>query len=282
MKHHIAVVFTCHNRKEKTLNCLEKLHSQTDNPNYQISYYCCDDGSTDGTSQEISEKFPQTVLVQGDGNLFWARGMAAACSEAQKCNPDFYLMINDDVDFSPSMLTIMMQTYEENKKIVGETAVVGATEDKNGNRSYGGLRWKIKGISIDSEFIHPTEDDLSCNVANWNCFLIPKEIYNSVGEIDSAYEHGLADFDYSLRIVKNGFHIYSTNQFIGVCENNPTAGTWMDKTLPFYKRWKLMQKRTAKPWRSDVHFYKKVFGIKWPLFMAKQYVAMIFRSGGRV
>ena len=54
----IAVVFTYYNRKEKTINCINKLHASVEKMGntVQLSYYACDDGSTDNTSDELKKK----------------------------------------------------------------------------------------------------------------------------------------------------------------------------------------------------------------------------------
>lgn len=276
MKRRIAVVFTYHNRKEKTLRFLKSLHSQNKCDEYELHFFGCDDGSTDGTSEKISALYPEVTIVHGNGDLYWARGMAAACQKAILIDPDYYLMVNDDVDFCDDMLHQIMKTHDvSQRKEEKEVSIVGATCNSKGQRTYGGSWWEVGKLAIASRMVSPFDDDRKCNIANWNCFLIPRIIFKAVGEIDSYYEHGLADFDYSYRIVKAGYTIYSTDTYIGVCENNPMKGTWKDTSLPFWVRLKLMQKRTAKPWRSDIHFFKKLVGARWPLFVMKQYVAII-------
>ena len=67
----IAAIITCHNRKEKTLVCLKSLFQIIQN----IDVFLTDDGSTDGTSEAVKKIYPQVNIIQGDGNLFWSRGM---------------------------------------------------------------------------------------------------------------------------------------------------------------------------------------------------------------
>ena len=58
----IVVVMTCHNRREKTTGCLEKLHEGNNNNEYH--YIVVDAGSTDGTCEEI-EKIQTTLGTYG-------------------------------------------------------------------------------------------------------------------------------------------------------------------------------------------------------------------------
>lgn len=273
MKHKIAIVLTFHNRKDQTLTCIEQLKSQENCDDYSLDFFACDDGSTDGTKEELLKKYPDVNVIDGDGNLFWARGMAAACEEAKKISPDYYLMVNDDVNFYPYAISEILSTY---RKYGENIAVVGCTHGNDGRWTYGGRRWTVNGLKIRGKIILPSDPDPVCNVTNWNCFFVPAHIFSDVGDIDTFYEHSYADFDYSLRMEKKGYRVYSTSKYVGMCEDNPIEGTWQDKSLSAFKRWKLMQKRTAKPIKSDLHFYKKIFGVKGYVFVMKQYIKMIF------
>jgi GT2 family glycosyltransferase len=72
---YIAILITCYNRKEKTLSCLAALFNCIVPDGYGFDVFLVDDGSTDGTSDAIKEGFTQVNIIQGNGNLFWNRGM---------------------------------------------------------------------------------------------------------------------------------------------------------------------------------------------------------------
>ncbi|NOZ83279.1 MAG: glycosyltransferase, partial [Epsilonproteobacteria bacterium] len=81
----ISILLTCHNRKNKTLRCLRSLKEQV-NPNeeYSCFVYLVDDGSTDGTTPAICQKFPDVNIIQGTGCLYWYGGMQLAWEHALK------------------------------------------------------------------------------------------------------------------------------------------------------------------------------------------------------
>ena len=64
----LAVLITCHNRKDTTLSCLGRLFSIRKD----IDVYCVDDSSADGTAEAIRDGFPQVNLISGDGIFFGA------------------------------------------------------------------------------------------------------------------------------------------------------------------------------------------------------------------
>lgn len=105
LKPKIAIVIPVHNRAADTLECLESLY-QSDYPCFEV--ILVDDGSTDGTSQLISEHFPDAVVLQGDGNLWWSGGVNLGIQEALSRGYDYIFLINNDCIISSSCLTILL------------------------------------------------------------------------------------------------------------------------------------------------------------------------------
>ena len=95
----IAVILTCHNRKDKTVACISKLLQVSQNSDLvSIEIFLTDDGCTDGTVEALmalNASVPLHIL-KGDGNLFWAKGMNLAWSCAIDFDFDGYLWLNDD------------------------------------------------------------------------------------------------------------------------------------------------------------------------------------------
>jgi len=49
----IAILFTCHNRRVKTLSCLNSIEKQAAQGWGKPDIYLVDDGSTDGTAEAV-------------------------------------------------------------------------------------------------------------------------------------------------------------------------------------------------------------------------------------
>ena len=56
----IAVLMTVHNRREKTLLCLERLFANRMPEGYSMAVYLTDDGCTDGTAEAVSAQYPMS------------------------------------------------------------------------------------------------------------------------------------------------------------------------------------------------------------------------------
>lgn len=253
----IAIILTCFNRKDKTLRCLESLKRQKFNEKADV--YVCDDCSTDGTEEEIKKTYPYVKVIKGTGNCYWARGMYRALSEAVKIGYDYYLMVNDDVEFYPNMLSTMFDAYKRSKD---HTGIVGATQSAiTGEKTYGGVNIKKKFARIVYTPVDMNASLPYCDVANWNCFLIDSVILDSVGLIDNKYEHGIADFDYCLMMKKKGYGVRIASEYIGTCERNSNRNTCWDRNLTVRKRVKKLLAPNGQPIKSQWHFFWKNFGL---------------------
>ena len=86
----IAAILTVHNRKQKTLSCLQHLFSAIDSYNQQheeriaVTVFLTDDGCSDGTAAAVRQALSERDIriLQGDGSLFWAGGMRCAWQAA--------------------------------------------------------------------------------------------------------------------------------------------------------------------------------------------------------
>ncbi|PHK28356.1 hypothetical protein VF13_40810, partial [Nostoc linckia z16] len=107
----IAVLITSHNRKEKTVACLHALFNCSIPTGYQINIFLVDDGSTDGTAEKVMFTFPAVRIINGNGDLYWNRGMHLAWRTALKSDTyDYFLWLNDDVTLFKTALEQLIVT----------------------------------------------------------------------------------------------------------------------------------------------------------------------------
>lgn len=226
----IAILLTCHNRKSQSLSCLTALYNCDLPLGFSFDVYLTDDGSTDGTGNDIKQNFPKVNIIQGNGSLFWNRGMYVAWDVASKTNEyDFYLWLNDDT----LLYRNAFMGVFENLNSDFNSIICGATISINTKIvTYSG-RLKNK-----AEPIKPNGTFQECNIVNGNFVLVPKVVFNNIGNLDWKFRHAIGDFDYGLRAQEAGFKCYVAPQFIGTCEANPKLPNWCLSTTPLIKRFK--------------------------------------------
>lgn len=186
----IAVLLTCHNRKENTYACLTALHQCEVPEDYTFEVFLVDDGSTDGTSEGIQQQFPYVNIIQGDGNLYWNRGMHLAWETASKTKDyDYYLWLNDDTFLREEAFQILLsQTFDN-------AIVCGTTQSKlTQEMTYGGFR------KNPDRLIVPDGSFQESDYCNGNCVLIPKAVFQVLGNLDPVFHHAVGDFDPQRRL----------------------------------------------------------------------------------
>ena len=83
----VLALFTCFNRKEKSIHAIESLLSG--NPGIDFTFLVVDDGSTDGTAEALrARNFPVRIL-RGDGSLFYSRGMGMGMDTLLREDTDY-------------------------------------------------------------------------------------------------------------------------------------------------------------------------------------------------
>lgn len=252
----IIVVMTCHNRREKTVNCLRGLHLGNDKNQYR--YIVVDAGSTDGTCEELEKNgYEDVELIHAEDTLFWNGGMHRGIERGmQRADDyDYMLLVNDDVDFIPGIIDKMIE-YAENERLKG-SVIVGPTCDDKGVFSYGGIVY-TKGIHY--EMIGPDRTDVLCTTFNANCTLIPIEVMRIAGNVDPYYKHSMGDFDLGLRISRKGGKIYMFSEYVGICNDNPKEGSWQDTSLGIRERLQKKESFKGLPFKDWYHYLYHNFG----------------------
>lgn len=227
----IAALLACHNRKEKTLNCLSALMAQEGlHIDFELSVYLVDDRSTDGTGAAVAERFPSVKVIPGNGHLYWNKGMHAAWQEAAPGNYDYYVWVNDDTALFTSSIQLLRTCAKEKK----DRAIICGSfcSAQTGEWTYGGQ----KRTGQDTVPVKPSGKMEECDIINGNCVLIPRHVYETVGKLDPVYVHAIGDFDYGLRARKKDIRIFTTPDYVGYCEKHGSLPKWCLPEYPLRQR----------------------------------------------
>ena len=226
----VTALLTVHNRRELTLRCLRCLAEQSGSA--ELAVVLVDDGSTDGTSEAVQSEFPDVVVVAGTGELYWSRGMAVAWRVAAADDPDYYLLVNDDVAVAPDALERILRLADQQ----APTVIVGAMSDpSSGVTTYSGQRLTSVWNPMAFERLEPpSTEPVSVDLFNGNFVLVPRSVYRIVGTVDPVYRHGIGDFDYARRASKAGVELVLAPGHFGTCPlNAPMEHTFREYVTSF-------------------------------------------------
>lgn len=109
--------------------------------------------------------------------------------------------------------------------------------------------------------------------------MIPWNLFLRLGNIDPVYTHALGDFDYGLCAKKMGIKIKVSSDYVGICNDNPVAGSWNDKTLPRMTRLKLKESPKGLPGKEWFHFLYKNYNLITALgYSISPYVRILLKK----
>ena len=281
----IAIIMTVRNRKNVTKKGIESIITANKNK-YDLYFYITDDGSTDGTDkmlEEIKEKNKDYtfIITKADGNQYWSGGMRISYGKAlENDNIDFYLWVNDDVEFFENFFDVIMEDYKVLHNQYEKFLIVGAVKDKNtGETTYSAYNINSKKIyKYYKNRMIPMKKAQECNVISGNCVLIDKIVAKHLGNIDDKFIHMFADSMYGLKLIDLGGKCFLASDYVGYCSSNSKKNTWQDESLSPIKRIQLKHDKKFHVPRIYIIYLKRVFGKKWFAFFIYQYVKIFVTS----
>jgi GT2 family glycosyltransferase len=277
----IAVLLTCHNRKEKTIKCIKSLYAAINISDSETMFeiYLVDDGSTDGTSEEIAKNYSKINLIQGSGKLFWAGGMRLAWETALKKDQDynFFLLLNDDVILMENFLNGLLNTHKYCLEQYNQAGiyVFSTIDPSNSNISYGGTLIIKKGIRIKSKRINPTNVPLPCSMANANILMITSAVVKAIGIFDPKYTHNFADYDYTLNASKQGIPVLVCPGFGGYCVNDHVRA-WLSTNSTLNERVIFLYSQKYLSYTEKKYYLKKNFKCQFPYYFIMLWLKTLF------
>lgn len=255
----IAVLLTVHDRKEKTLACLDNVFKQVLPDGFAIDVWLVDDGCTDGTPEAIREQFPQVHVIQGDGNLYWNRGMRLAWqTAAEHKDYDYYLWLNDDTFIHGNCVETLL---EESRKRDDKAVIVGSTSAVGNSNitTYGG--WTSK-----EKLLEAADKAQECETFNGNIALFPRYVYQTVGINTSIFHHAGGDTEYGLRAARKGVKCIVAAGVLGECDLHEKPSVWCNPAQPLVKRWKNLYTPLGMNPKELFLFEKEYYGLPTAAF----------------
>ncbi|WP_221391327.1 glycosyltransferase family 2 protein [Dyadobacter sp. NIV53] len=241
----ISVIIPVYNRLNYTLACIETLKTQT-YPDFRI--IVVDDGSTDSTSEVIAEKFPDVIVLKGDGNLWWTKAMNVGVQYVlglKHSEKDFILALNNDLIVKPDYIEELVKAADKNPhSLIGS---VSADINNPNSVHYAGIIWNpylayrrpsLNG-SLELDQLQKDYEFIETSYLPGRGTLIPINSFKEIGLFDDVnFPQYNADHDYTLRAANAGYKLLVSAKAVVFSHVNDT-GINTIKKLSFFKFLKL-------------------------------------------
>ena len=282
----IAVLLTCFNRRDYTLSCLkslftaQKCYNEYGKDKLNLEVFLVDDGSKDGTSDAIRHKYDENIvhIIEGTGSLYWAGGMRLSWKTAMERHEewDFYLLVNDDTDFSSFMFNELFSTHEFSIKQYGKegiySGVIASKNDYN-QITYGGNIY-INKFLAKTRRLRPIGVPQMCDTTTANILLVPVSVVDKIGIFYDGYIHGSADYDYAAQARKHDIPALITGKICGYCLFDHVRGESYKETILGMSKAE-RKKYRANPVTGDhdyLLFMRRTAPLRYPILRLVRYV----------
>ncbi|MFJ9107518.1 glycosyltransferase family 2 protein [Streptomyces sp. NPDC102283] len=227
---HLAVLMTSHDRRARTLSALRALEEQRGLPaGTTLGVHLVDTGSTDGTPEAVRLRHPAVEVMSVGADVSRNQALRVASRNSRSGGGGggplggapggpthawtHQLWLDDGVQLLPDALATLLRTAG----VAGPGAVVvGAVRNAYGDTVYSGRRGRSLALVEPGE--HRPEP---CDTYDGRVVLVPRAVYDLVGDPDKVFRHRMADYDHGCRARRAGVSAFVAPGHAGECVGGP-------------------------------------------------------------
>jgi GT2 family glycosyltransferase len=198
MNKQIYILLPVHNRCAVTLRFIACLKSQT--VNWRL--ILIDDGCTDGTAEKVASILPETTILKGNGNLWWAGSLDIGYKWLQGSkiqNHDIVLIINDDVFIQTDFLATGSQLLSD---MPNTLLLARCRNTETGEILETGIKVNFEKLEFN---VAKSSEKINC-LSTRGLFLTWEDMSKIGGFHPWLLPHYFSDYEYTIRAVKQGLN----------------------------------------------------------------------------
>jgi N-acetylglucosaminyl-diphospho-decaprenol L-rhamnosyltransferase len=237
----VAAVIPIHNGRDLTLRLLDSLLTGSFVPDIVI---VVDDGSSDGSADAISDRFPVVQVVSADGSLWWSGAFNMGAQVALQAGCDFIWSLNNDCVVEHDSLSLLLHTLKVTPGAVACPRVHYWPDDGRTMSLGGTVNWfwrgpKLRGYAqtLPRDYVGGLTD------VEWlpaMGLLLPAKAFQMVGGVDaSIFPHYRGDIDFSLRLVKHGWRLLVDTRSV-IYNDKSQTGLGLSRKPSGRELWRLL------------------------------------------
>jgi len=168
-----------------------------------------DDGSSDGTKEQIQNEFPEVIILKGDGTLWWSGSINLGANYAIKDGADYVLFLNNDIILKDDFLIELLKGIDEYPNAIVASKILSADEPWKIWSMGGKVDWAKGNFWMvgcnradDNRYTEPVEVDWLPGMS----MMVPRDVF--IGNIwldQKNFPQYAGDSDFTIRAKKAGF-----------------------------------------------------------------------------
>lgn len=213
-----AVILNYRGTKD-TISCIKSLKNCI-HKDISLQIIVVDNGSEDNSNTLISQQKGIVSLINSQ-NFGFTGGMNIGIKKALEENPDYILILNNDIEVDKLFIENLAKKAKNNTIISPKIYFAKGSEfhkSRYKKNDLGNVIWYAGGkidwdnilgihIGVDEVDKGQFEKTREIDFATGAAMLIPTEVIGKIGLLDENYFLYLEDLDYSVRAKKAGFKI---------------------------------------------------------------------------
>jgi hypothetical protein len=247
----VAAIVLNYNGREVTLQALASLTALDHRP---LEIVVVDNGSTDGSYEAVAAAFPEVTQLRTEVNLGPAGGANLGVRHALDRGHDYLLILNNDIEVAPDMVTEMVRAAESDPAI----GVVGPKAyfywDRERIWTAGGRIAFREAVTKERGTGEPDrgqfDRDEETGYVNGCAQLVKRAVFEEVGLWDPIYHLSFEDADFCLRARRAGWRSwYAHRARLWHMVSVSTGPYRAPKTYQTARSTAIFVRRYARPWQ---------------------------------
>lgn len=247
----VAAVVLNYNGRDLTLQALDSVRRMS-YPAFDV--VVVDNGSTDGSYEAVAAAYPEVEQVRTEENLGPAGGYNLGMAWAMDRGYDYLLILNNDVEAHPAMLTELVRVAESDPTIGCVGPKTYYFSDRRRLASAGGIirfkesvtRERGQGAPDRGQF----DRDEEVAYLNGCGMLIRREAIEAAGLWDPVFFLSVEDADWCMRAKRRGFRCVFAHRAILYHMVSDTTGVYTPaKNFQTGRSSAIFVRRYAGPWQ---------------------------------
>ena len=178
----------------------------------------------------------------------------------------------------PDLFEKVFETDQYCREEYGTPGIyVGTTADaKTGKVTYGGSLFKNRFLGTMKRIPVDYEMPVACELGNANIMWVSREIVKEIGILSEGYVHGMADYDYTMKAVKNELPALVIPGIVGECIND--HGEIYERFMGFSLKERIgfLNNPVGLDFKSQVYHMKRHFPLRLPMFYLMGWFKVLF------